>query len=211
MITIGLKKIYKDRGRTMSDVADATGISTNTLSVLGRGDSKGIQFDTLDKICKELNCTPNDILNFKNTGYDFSIGKKPEKISTGYLFVGETLPTELVNRMEESGGTYIGVPMFIETSGAVSDDGTLVIFVGIPEASKPHFEQHDTPGTEQYSVERANKFYVELADSERDSIMSGAARMAVKYLPLGKKPSRVISIYAVDNGSTQPSRVIPVG
>lgn len=46
----------------MKAVSDHTGISQNTLSLLNQGKSGGIKFDTLEKLCKFLDCTPNDLL-----------------------------------------------------------------------------------------------------------------------------------------------------
>ena len=62
MLKIHLKELLKKRGNTMSELANETGISMSTLSILGRGESKGIQFDTLEKICTFLSVTPSDLL-----------------------------------------------------------------------------------------------------------------------------------------------------
>lgn len=69
MITIRLKEVAKQKGYTLTDISRATRISMNTLSVLGRGDSNGIQFDTLDKICNFLNVTPSDIIELSPDKY----------------------------------------------------------------------------------------------------------------------------------------------
>ncbi|MBS0954702.1 helix-turn-helix domain-containing protein [Lactiplantibacillus plantarum] len=69
MIKIDLKKLAKSKGFTLTDISKATGISMNTLSVLGRNVSTGIQFDTLDKICRFLACTPNDVIKIVSDSY----------------------------------------------------------------------------------------------------------------------------------------------
>lgn len=69
MITIRLKEVAKQKGYTLTDISRATRISMNTLSVLGRGDSNGIQFDTLEKICSFLDVTPNDIIELSSDKY----------------------------------------------------------------------------------------------------------------------------------------------
>ena len=43
-------------------VSEATGIGQKTLSALETGASKGIEFNTLLKLCVFFNCTPSDIL-----------------------------------------------------------------------------------------------------------------------------------------------------
>ncbi|KRL77285.1 prophage p2b protein 2, phage transcription regulator, cro ci family [Secundilactobacillus paracollinoides DSM 15502 = JCM 11969] len=69
LIKIDLKKLAKSKGFTLTDISKATGISMNTLSVLGRNVSTGIQFDTLDKICRFLTCTPNDVIKIVSDSY----------------------------------------------------------------------------------------------------------------------------------------------
>ncbi|MEZ4537003.1 MAG: helix-turn-helix transcriptional regulator [Cyanobacteriota/Melainabacteria group bacterium] len=43
-------------------VSEATGIGQKTLSALETGSSKGIEFNTLIKLCTFFRCTPSDLL-----------------------------------------------------------------------------------------------------------------------------------------------------
>ena len=47
---------------TQKDVSEATGIGQKTISSLETGASKGIEFNTLVKLCTFFNCTPGDLL-----------------------------------------------------------------------------------------------------------------------------------------------------
>lgn len=47
------------------ELADKIGITTANLSILKTGKAKAIRFSTLEAICKELNCQPSDILEYK--------------------------------------------------------------------------------------------------------------------------------------------------
>lgn len=47
------------------ELADKIGITTANLSILKTGKAKAIRFSTLEAICKELNCQPGDILEYK--------------------------------------------------------------------------------------------------------------------------------------------------
>ncbi len=47
------------------ELAEKLGISTVNLSVLKTGKAKGVRFDTLEAICKALECQPGDILEYK--------------------------------------------------------------------------------------------------------------------------------------------------
>lgn len=46
------------------ELAEKIGITTVNLSILKTGKAKGIRFDTLEAICKVLNCQPGDVLEF---------------------------------------------------------------------------------------------------------------------------------------------------
>lgn len=46
------------------ELAERIGITPANLSILKTGKAKGIRFDTLDAICKTLNCQPGDVLEY---------------------------------------------------------------------------------------------------------------------------------------------------
>lgn len=52
----------------LGDLADRIGITPANLSILKTGKAKAIRFSTLEAICKELDCQPGDILEFKEDG-----------------------------------------------------------------------------------------------------------------------------------------------
>lgn len=51
----------KVKGR---DLASAIGISEQNLSLLKSGKVKGVRFETLEKICRALECQPGDLLEY---------------------------------------------------------------------------------------------------------------------------------------------------
>ena len=53
----------KIKGR---DLAERIGITEQNLSLLKSGKVKGIRFETLGKLCRELDCTPGDLLDFED-------------------------------------------------------------------------------------------------------------------------------------------------
>lgn len=65
MIVNKFSEILGKRKMKISDVHDATGISRPTLTALYYDKSKGIKFDTLDKLCRYLRIQPGDILERK--------------------------------------------------------------------------------------------------------------------------------------------------
>lgn len=52
-----------ERDMTKTDLRKAAGISTNALAKLGRNES--VPLETLEKICKALNCRIEDILDYE--------------------------------------------------------------------------------------------------------------------------------------------------
>lgn len=47
------------------ELAEKLGITPANLSILKTGKAKGVRFDTLETICKILECQPGDILEYK--------------------------------------------------------------------------------------------------------------------------------------------------
>lgn len=50
------------------ELAEQLGITPANLSILKTGKAKGIRFDTLEAICKTLNCQPGDVLEYVAEG-----------------------------------------------------------------------------------------------------------------------------------------------
>lgn len=50
---------------SLKELAQRLDISMTNLSLLKTGKVKGIRFDTLEGICRELKCKPGDILDYK--------------------------------------------------------------------------------------------------------------------------------------------------
>jgi len=48
----------------LKELAEATDIASNNLSVLKTNKARAIRFSTLEKLCKALNCTPGDLLEY---------------------------------------------------------------------------------------------------------------------------------------------------
>ena len=46
------------------ELAEILDITPANLSILKTGKAKGIKFDTLETICKTLNCQPGDVLEY---------------------------------------------------------------------------------------------------------------------------------------------------
>ena len=62
MIEIRIDALLEERGRTFYWLAKETGISHTTLWRLKKGRAVGINFPTLEQICRTLGCQPGDVL-----------------------------------------------------------------------------------------------------------------------------------------------------
>ncbi len=64
MIRIRLDYLLLDRQMKLIDVAEKTGLALNNLSILKTNKARAIRFSTLDAVCKALDCTPGDLLEY---------------------------------------------------------------------------------------------------------------------------------------------------
>ena len=64
-IIVNLDIILARRKISSLELAEKIGITPTNLSILKTGKAKAIRFSTLEQICKELNCQPGDILEYR--------------------------------------------------------------------------------------------------------------------------------------------------
>lgn len=62
---VHLDKMLKLRNITSKELAEKVGITEANLSILKTGKAKGVRFNTLMNICRELDCQPGDILKHR--------------------------------------------------------------------------------------------------------------------------------------------------
>ncbi|GAB6982042.1 helix-turn-helix domain-containing protein [Prevotella dentasini] len=65
MIVVNLDVMMSKRKMSLNDLSREVGITLANLSVLKTGKAKAIRFSTLEAICKALDCTPGDLLEYK--------------------------------------------------------------------------------------------------------------------------------------------------
>lgn len=64
-IIVNLDVMLAKRKISSQELAEKIGITPANLSILKTNKGKAIRFSTLDAICKELECTPGDILEYR--------------------------------------------------------------------------------------------------------------------------------------------------
>jgi len=65
-IIVRLDRVMADRKMSLNELADKVGLSNVNMSNLKTGKMKGIRFETLNSICKTLDCQPGDILEYSS-------------------------------------------------------------------------------------------------------------------------------------------------
>ena len=65
MIIVNLDVMMAKRKMSSLELSEKLGITPANLSILKTNKGKAIRFSTLDKLCEILDCTPQDILEYK--------------------------------------------------------------------------------------------------------------------------------------------------
>jgi len=63
-IIINIDVMLARRKMSLTELTEKVGITMSNLSILKTGKAKAIRIETLDAICKALNCQPGDILEY---------------------------------------------------------------------------------------------------------------------------------------------------
>ena len=65
-IVVNLDVVMAKRKIGLNELAGKVDITPANLSVLKTGKARAIRFGTLEAICRELDCQPGDILEFRS-------------------------------------------------------------------------------------------------------------------------------------------------
>lgn len=66
MIVVNLDVMMAKRKMSLNELSEQVGITLANLSILKNGKAKAVRLSTLDAICRSLDCTPGDILEYRN-------------------------------------------------------------------------------------------------------------------------------------------------
>lgn len=65
-IIVNVDVMMARRKMSSQELAERIGITQANLSILKTGKAKAIRFSTLDAICRVLECSPGEILEYRN-------------------------------------------------------------------------------------------------------------------------------------------------
>ena len=64
-IIINIDVMMAKRKMSLGELDERVDITPANLSILKNGKAKAIRFSTLEAICRELNCQPGDIIEYR--------------------------------------------------------------------------------------------------------------------------------------------------
>ncbi len=64
-IIVNLDVMMAKRKMSLNELSERVDLTLSNLSILKTGKAKAVRFNTLEAICKALDCQPGDILEYK--------------------------------------------------------------------------------------------------------------------------------------------------
>ncbi|MDR6785366.1 putative transcriptional regulator [Pedobacter africanus] len=65
-IIVNIDVMLARRKMSLTELSEKVGITMSNLSILKTGKAKAIRIETLDAICRALDCQPGDILEYSD-------------------------------------------------------------------------------------------------------------------------------------------------
>lgn len=65
MIVVNLDVMMAKRKVSLTELAERVELTPANLSIFKTGKARAVRFSTLEKICRELDCQPADILEYR--------------------------------------------------------------------------------------------------------------------------------------------------
>lgn len=87
MIKTNFAVLIAERGLKIADVYESTGISKTTLIALAENTGKGVQFDTVDKLCNFLDIELKDFFVYVPYIWDMKFKQNTESEDSDYIII----------------------------------------------------------------------------------------------------------------------------
>ncbi len=69
-IYVNLDLMLVKRKMALTELAERVGITLANLSILKTNKARAIRFSTLESLCRELECQPGDLLEYRSSSED---------------------------------------------------------------------------------------------------------------------------------------------
>lgn len=79
MIKLNLPVLFAQKGIRVADADRLTDMGRSTLYRLYNNEVTRIDFDSLERLCKLLDCTPGDIILYEDDNQTDAVKKEPTK------------------------------------------------------------------------------------------------------------------------------------
>ena len=76
MIIFNIDVMLARRKMSVTELSRRVGITMANISILKNGKARAVRVDTLDKLCRALDCQPGDLLEYREASED-SLGIIP--------------------------------------------------------------------------------------------------------------------------------------
>jgi putative transcriptional regulator len=67
-INVKLDLMLVQRRMSLTELAERVGITLANLSILKTNKARAVRFSTLEALCRELDCQPGDLLEYRKDG-----------------------------------------------------------------------------------------------------------------------------------------------
>ena len=64
-IRVTLDRVLLEKRMSLTELSERVGVTLANLSILKTGKAKAVRFSTLEALCRELDCQPGDILEYR--------------------------------------------------------------------------------------------------------------------------------------------------
>ena len=153
MLKTNLAVLMAERGLKISDLYEATGISKTTLMAIADNAGKGIQYDTVDKLCNYLNVSPKEFFIyapflvtlsqavFRNNDYlyNFLCNVKNGEQESNYNVVAQYYGKDYESAADDLNDVYKDLSRFdfavyseIQTNGSNDDESFFRFYNSLP-------------------------------------------------------------------------------
>ena len=197
---LNFKKILQSRGETMKHISEETGISQNTLSLLNQGKSSGIKFDTLEKLCNALDCTPNDLLTVETNKYFISPTNGAVVDKSNFLFVPFDIKPNHLSNNNDNKNYFISAGYWVDQYKNCAGK-SLNITAGILNNSELNQAYNSL---DYHSKEETEIFLEKMSDSMLSEFSSRIAVGLIGAAPLNELP-QIVVITILKNSASQNS------
>ncbi|AQD20431.1 MULTISPECIES: helix-turn-helix domain-containing protein [Staphylococcus] len=180
MIQSRLSVLMAERGLKISDLYEETGISKTTLMAVAENTGKGVQFDTVDKLCNFLGVTPCEFFDYS----PYIVETKKSNFSEGNL---EGFEIRIKKQNYEK---YFNLDIYVFSGDSYDiplKKGEFDYYISLVLQDSDHYSEHEFY---HFLTNMSISFRIDFINKLIEKVKS-----KLKDLVLNKQPSELIGGY----------------